>query len=84
MQYSDSVFLIEIIIGDPPGGPLSPRFGSSDVLMSHYHLLDPIHWFKFIEPWPMRDEHDELEALVGEHGDIKFCLLLPPSEVDFV
>ena len=51
--------------------------------MSRCHCLDPVHWFKFAEPWPVRDRHDEWKALVREHGDVKFCLLLLQGEVDF-
>ena len=51
--------------------------------MSRCHCLDTIHRFEFAEPWLVRDGHNEWRTFVGEHDDVKFCLFLPQSEVDF-
>ena len=74
---------VKIVIRDPPRGPWSPCCGPRDALMSRYHHLDPVQWFQFAKPWPVHGRHDEWQALVGEHGDVKFCLLLPQSKIDF-
>ena len=79
----DDEVWIEIVIGDPSRGPRSPHCGMSDALMSRCNRLDPVYWFKFTEPWPIRDGHDEWKALVGEHGDVTLCFLLPQSDIDF-